>query len=68
MSDRHLCSGLITHQRRRADGTWEEAPGWISVDPCGNAVLSVLSDEESAIAEQFADCFTHNEPNQSGDS
>lgn len=66
MSDPHLCSGPITHQRRRADGTWEETPGWMSVDPAGNVILSVLSDEEAAIAEQFADCFNHTPSNRAG--
>ena len=61
MNDHTLRSGPVTHQRKRDDGTWEETPGWMSVDPAGNVVLSVLTENESRVAEQFANCFTHDE-------
>lgn len=53
MSDDPLRPGPITHQRQRDDGTWEETPGWLSVDGNGNITLSVLTEEEIKIMEQM---------------
>ena len=58
-SDRkELRTGRITHQRKRADGSWEEIPGWISVDSYGNCILTVLSEDEVRAAEQFSEIWS----------